>query len=180
MNNDDGPPPLEDRYSSAVRSKNLRSVERTSFSDSDVVGAVGMAARERPLAMALLRLFVGDNRSADEVLKILEDMAVGKAFRLDVEITRPEAYDLCAAVLAWHRDGVCRKCNGLGLLKMPNAPTLSTHRCRACRGVGRMPFDRQFSMERLMLARWVSAEIDREQAYAGPLAMKRLASLMDL
>ena len=144
----------------------------------DVVGAVGLAGKRAPLATALLRLFVGDNRAARDIVHIMAGMLVGKAYRLGHEIARVQAEDMARAVLAWHRDGRCKHCDGHGLLKLEGAPGLSDQQCGRCRGTGRIIFDRQFPMDRLELARWMAAEVDREQQIAGVEAMRCLAQRM--
>ena len=94
------------RYASAVRSNNLRSAAATTYSDSDVLGAVGLASKRHPLAMALARLFCGDNHAARELVVILSELAWGKAAVLRIDLKRTQADDIARAVLAWHRDGV--------------------------------------------------------------------------
>ena len=176
-----------DRYASAKRSSNLRSKADTTQSDSDVLGAAGLAAKRQPLAMALLSLFVGDNRAAKQVVLLMADMLVGKAWHWEkVSLERVEAEDMARKVLAWHRDGVCRVCGGHGFqLQSGGKPgqgrdTLSDRHCTACRGTGRIPFDGAFSMERTPLARWLLSEVERETAKAGPAAMQALAPRLDL
>lgn len=146
---------------------------------TDVVGAVGFAGKQHKLAMALLRLFVGDDRAARDIVQTLAGMAVGKAYRIGRELARVEAEDMARAVLAWHRDSRCKPCGGLGLLKMPGTPHLSGNACSHCRGTGRIPFDNQFAMDRLELARWLASEIEREQAIAGREAMRKLNAQID-
>lgn len=156
---------IEQSYAQAVAIGVLR----------DVVGAVGLAGRRAPLATALLRLFVGDNRAARDIVHIMAGMLVGKAYRLGHEIARVQAEDMARAVLAWHRDGRCKHCDGHGFLKLEGAPGLSDERCPHCRGTGRLLFDRQFPMDRLELARWMAAEVEREQTIAGVAAMRYLS-----
>ena len=46
---------ITDRYASAVRSSNLRSKADTNMSDSDVIGAAGLAAApEQPISVAFV------------------------------------------------------------------------------------------------------------------------------
>lgn len=142
---------------------------------TSVVGAVGFAGKRAPLAAALLRLFVGDNGSARDIVHIMAGMLVGKAYRLGHEIARVQAEDMARAVLAWHRDGTCKHCGGHGFLKLDGAPGLSDQQCQHCRGSGRIIFDREFAMDRLELARWLAAEVEREQQIAGVEAMRCLA-----
>ena len=177
---------FSDRYSSASHSGNLKS-DANRETDVDIIGAAGIAAKRSPLAMALLRLFVGDDREAEAIAAVLENMLVGKAFRLGIEITRPEARDIGKAVLAWHREGVCKPCGGHGFdvqkgsAKVGQArAVLSSTNCKFCKGTGRILFDRQFPITRLELARWLLVEIEREQAVAGPAAMAALAPKLEL
>lgn len=164
-----------DRYAGAVFSGNLKSDPDTAMSDVDVIGAAGIAAKRSPLALALLRLFVGDNHAGEELVTLLENMVVGKAYRLTVTITRPEARDVGKAVLGWHREGTCKTCHGHGFNILAGTTTIGDETCPKCRGEGKIPFDREFPVERRELARWLLAEMEREQAIAGPAAMAALA-----
>ena len=178
---------FEDHYARAVHSGDMRSRPETTFSDSDVCGAAGLASRRRPLAMALLRLFMADNGGAAEVVALLAGMAVSKAYHAGGDqLGATEAQDIARAVLAWHRDGVCRACGGHGFELAGNAElgegraALGDTACRACSGTRKVPFERQFRAEQVWLAQWLRAEIEREQAFAGTEAMRSLGSLMDL
>jgi hypothetical protein len=173
-------PTIEESYGSAIRSSNLRSVERTSRSASDILGAAGFASRMNPLAIALLRVFVGDGRASAEVVDILVSSLTGKAYRMGVEIGPVETRDMACAVLAWHRDGTCKPCGGLGYIKIDGSPSLSEHRCVVCHGTGRMPFEAQFREDWRDLARWILTEIEREQAIVGPAAMRALAPRLEI
>lgn len=168
-----------DRYSTAIRSSNLGSKPETTQSDSDVLGAAGLAAKRSPLAIALLRLFCGDNHASQSIVGIMADKAVGKAYRMGNKCSRVEAWDISAAVLAWHRDGACKVCGGHGVKLIPGTTTLSGDKCTACKE-GKIRFDQQFPMQRLELARWLAAELDREQAIAGADAMRALAPKLTL
>ena len=169
-----------ERYASAIRSSNLLSEERTTYSDSDVIGAAGFAAHSHPLAMALQRLFAGDDRAAKAIVEILSQMVWAKAHATRARLKRSEADDLARAVLAWYREGVCRPCGGHGYAIIPGTLTIGEHECRECHGVGRIDFDAQFIDSRMVLARWLLAEVDREQGRAGPAAMAALAPRLEL
>jgi hypothetical protein len=171
---------IVDRYSTAVHSSNLGSKPETTASDSDVLGAAGLAARRVPLGVALMRLLAGDNHASADVVRILADKAVGKAYRMGNECGRSEAEDLGRAVLAWYRHGTCARCGGHGVLLIPGTTTLGDTACPACRGDGRIRLDRQVPLIRLELARWLVAEVERELAFAGPAAMRALARTLDL
>lgn len=174
-----------DRYAGAVRSGNLRNssniaVDQDTYSDTDVLGAVGLAAKREPLAMALARLFCGDNHAAEQIVVILASMAWGKAAALRTPLKRTQAVDMARAVLAWHRDGVCKACNGHGFDLIAGAPAISGHECSACRGSGKILFERQFAPPLRYLATWLLAEVEREQGRAGPAALAKLADRLAL
>ena len=171
---------IMNRYASAVHSSNLCSNANTTFSDSDVLGAAGLAAKCNELGIALMRLFSGDNHASRDIVHILSIKAVGKAYKMGTEICHVEAGDLARSVLAWHRDGTCKPCSGHGQKIIPGTTTIGDDRCPACRGSGRLLFDIHFSAGRRGLAQWLVAEMEREMAIAGPEAMKRLVPRLDL
>jgi len=169
---------ITDRYATAIRSSNLKSEERTQCSDSDVVGAMGLASKRHPLAAALTRLFLGDNGAALACVATLADMLGGR--KISRDLGRVQAEDIARAVLAWHRDGVCTDCGGHGYERVPGTPALSTNPCKTCGGVGRIPFDQQFRARDREHARWLLAEIQSTQAQAGAEAMRKLAPRLEL
>lgn len=183
---------IVDRYSGAVNSSNLKSKPDTNCSDSDVLGAAGFASkpvrtvagvevRGSPLGIALMRLFAGDNTAAADLVRVMSRALVGKAWHWEkTALPEVEAEDMARAVLAWYRDGVCKVCGGHGKEKLVGAPGLSDRDCQACKGSGKVPFDKAFVIERRALARWMLAEVEREQTIAGPAAMAALAPRMEL
>lgn len=170
---------ITDRYATAIRSSNLAVDERTTYSDTDVLGAYGLASRKYPLAGALERLFMGGNGAAAEVVELLTEMAWKKARGLGVKLNKVEAADMARACLAWHRDGTCKSCGGHGVLVIPGTLTLGSNECKACKGTTKRPFEISFPVARRELARWLVAEIGREQSRAGPEALKKIAPRLD-
>lgn len=170
---------FDDRYSTAVRASNLKSDARTTHAPSDVIAAAGMAGKTEALSMALLRLFVGDNRASVEIVAIMSERAWGKAQAIGVKLKRHQAEDMARMVLAWHRDGVCKACHGHGYELIDGAPSLSGQQCKACRGTGKVLFAPQFRRDHVEVAEWLCAEIERESGRAAPLAMRALADQMD-
>ncbi len=166
-----------ERYSSAVNSGSLAVDARTTWSDSDVLGAAGLAARHVPLGLALQRLFA--DGKPEPVASMLADMAFRRARTLRVKLSQVQAADLARAVLGWYRHGTCKPCGGTGYKVIPGTPALGDQ-CPHCAGTGRMAFDRQFPEDKRELARWLSVEIDRSQAEAGRAAMAKLAPRLEL
>jgi len=167
-----------ERYASAVRSTNLKVDERTTRSDSDVLGAMGLAAREFPLAVALQRLFLGDSTAARELVEILADDAWRQARAMKIKLNRVQAYDLAHGCVAWHRNPTCDHCGGHGATVIPGSTTLGV-RCKPCKGTGRTSLSRLFK-EHAEIADWLVAHMEKHQAMAGPEAMKQIAGYLDL
>jgi hypothetical protein len=166
-----------ERYSSAVNSDNLSVNPDTKWSDTDVLGAMGLAGVREPLGAALTRLFA-DGKPEPAIL-ILSEMAFKRARTHRVKMSQVQATDLSMAVLGWYRHGSCQPCGGTGYLTIPGTP-VQGDQCKACRGGGRLDFDGQFGLEVRELARWLSSEIDRAQIAAGRAAMAMLAPRLDL
>lgn len=171
---------IQDRYATAVRSSCLTVDARTTYSDTDVLGAMGLASKQSPLAAMLLRLFTGDNTASREIVGVLEQMAWRKARGLRVKLTLQQARHMAQTCLHWHRDNVCKNCGGHGKMKIPNTNVVGNAICKECRGTGRVSFDKQFRHEWRELAAWLVAEMETEQAQAGPAAMRQLASYLDM
>jgi hypothetical protein len=189
---------IRNRYASAVNARSLVVDERTTMSDSDVLGAMGLADRRltegfvrtgpgegyptkpAPLAVPLERLFAGDNKAARDIVGLLANMAFQHSFKMRVKIAPSESFDMARMCLAWYRDGRCRPCGGHGYKIIPGTVTLGVDTCDHCRGVGKIPFEEQFPDAHQMLARWVMAEMERASGRAGEAAMKALAPRLDL
>ncbi len=181
---------IADRYARAVRAPSLKSSAESmpdgadpvkTAASVDLLGAAGLAGKRRPLAMALMRLFSGDNTAARDIVVLLAAMVISKAWENGEQVViQVEAEDVARMVLAWHRDGVCRPCHGHGYELIEGAPSLSGNACKACRGTRKVPFESQFTMERAWLAQWLRARIEREQGFAGAAAMAALAPRLEL
>lgn len=172
---------FEDRYASAMRSSNLRSEEKTLHSSADILGAAGKASKDYPLALSLLRLFNGDNGAVAKIVELMTEKAITKAYRTTRAEIGPVAASLIARmVLDWYRDSACKPCGGHGFKRMKGAPALSDQPCQVCTGTGKRDFETMFPPNRLELAKWLAAELERETALAGPAAMAALAPRLDL
>ena len=166
-----------DRYATAIRSSNLGSKPETLSSDSDVIGAAGLAAKRSPLAIDLQRLLGGDNHMAPRIVEMLAAMAWDRARRDGVKMRRTQAEDVAQKVLDWWRDGRCRHCNGHGFKLIFGTPALSSDACPYCQ-FGKVHFNRLFSMEFQGVADWLCSQIERDAGMAGPAVMKALAESM--
>jgi len=170
---------ITERYNTAVHARSLKVDPTTRMSDSDVLGAYGLAAKREPLAVALERLFAGDGRAAREIVDHLAQAVFDYSFEVKVKISRVAAADMAKACLAWHRDGTCRPCGGHGYHMIPGAPMLSEKACQVCAGSGKVILEMQFPAKHEVLVRWMAAELARESGRAGPEAMRKLAEKME-
>lgn len=189
---------IRERYRSAVQSHCLTVDERTVFSDTDVLGAMGLADRNlargyetdargratrtftpAPLAVPLERLFAGDSRAAGVIVEILAGMAAHEARRQSVRITDAQATDISRAVLAWHRSGTCQPCGGRGKPIIKDTPVESARDCDHCAGTGKIPFETNFRHEWKPIARWLRDRVEIESGRAAPAAMRKIRAAMD-
>jgi hypothetical protein len=168
---------ITERYAQAVNSDNLTVDERTTWADTDVLGAAGLAGKHHSLGIALTRLFADGKPEA--VIAELSGMAFRRARTMRVKLSVLGSMDLSKAVLGWHRFGTCQPCGGTGYSVIKNTP-IQGDECPHCMAGGKIPFDPLFPLEVRELARWLSAEIDRSQAAAGSAAMAMLAPRMEL
>ena len=165
-----------DRYNTAIHAKSLKSHADTTWSDTDVLGAAGLAARHEPLGIELARMLSGGGASG--VLSILAIDAYERGFRTKQRITAVQARDIAKAVIAWYRFGTCQPCGGTGFKRIKDTPSLGDE-CTHCKGTGRIPFDKQFQVEHREIAQWLHDQIGKTQARAGQLAMQKIAPLLD-
>lgn len=173
---------IQDRYASAIRSSNLQTDERTTYSDTDVLGAFGLAgkAEELELPIQLQRLFLGDNGAAAEVVRILAEKVRTRAAMLRLKMAETQAVDMARACLAWHRNAACRSCGGHGYLVIDGTKTLGDQECKVCKGTGKRPFEREFHQSFRELAGWLVSEMERDQSRAGGAAMAKIAPKLEL
>lgn len=161
-----------DRYAQAINSTNLISKERTLHSDSDILGAYGFAAKSDPLAAALERCIAGDPNAATKAASLLAGYAWCRGRKIN--LSRIDALKIARACLAWHKNGVCKVCNGRGKIVIPDTPVLSSIECGSCLGQGKIPFDRQFDDKTIDIAKYLSNLIERRLNSASYMAVKKL------
>ena len=137
---------ITQRYASAVNSSNLKSKPETTYSDTDVLGAHGIASRYVPLGVALQRLFVGGKPR--ECVSVMTAMVTARAAAYRHKIAPTTATEISQKVLAWYRFGTCTDCGGTCKeVKFEPKPHLSDEDCQACHGTGKRPFDNAFHPE---------------------------------
>lgn len=165
-------PSISERYSTARQTSDLTVSPLTSMAPADVLGAVGMAAKDKEIEVAILLMEVtyqGRSQSRNKLADILGNQLnarMAKDRRL-----KGNAWVIAKEVLAWHLDGVCKPCGGLGYEKIPGTPTLSDRLCPVCEGNKRvaLPHDS-------LAHTWLANHVERLTAIAGGEVMKRLAS----
>lgn len=172
---------IVERYAAAVNRGDLSSDARSTFAGADVCGAFGLASRKYRLAAALARMFVGGDKEAREVSRMMTRMLVSKAYQWGQPIGEAGADIMAGLVLHWHRDSACKVCGGHGFKLLFDAElgdgrgVVSDSPCPACGGSGKRPFEAMFPIERVPLANWLRGKVERETALAGPAAMRKLA-----
>lgn len=180
---------IQERFSTAVNSSNLKSRPETTMSDSDVIGAYGIADRrlsegvdqfsKHPLAVPLERLFAGDNTAAGVIVQILGGIIRSKAKSLRIDMTVVQASDMARAIVGWFRKPACQACGGHGFKIIHNTTTLGDSKCRPCDGTGKVPLERLFRLEQRELVRWAIAKMELESGMAGPAALRALVPMLD-
>ena len=167
-----------ERYNTAIHASSLKPDANTTYADLDVIGAAGMAARYEPMGIALARMLGGGGQG--DVIAVMADAAFIRSHGIKGgRLTRLQATDIAKAVLAWFRDGRCDPCGGTGCRIIPGTPSLGDD-CPVCKGAGKLPFEVQFRQEWRETARWLSSEVERSQANAGKIAMRKIAPTLDL
>lgn len=166
-----------ERYNTAIHASNLKPDNNTIHADLDVIGAAGLAARYEPMGIALARMLGGGGQG--DVVAVMAEAAFKRARTLGVKASRVQAEDISKAVLAWFRDGRCNPCGGTAFKIIPGTPSLGDS-CPVCKGSGKLLFEKQFRQDWRELACWLKGEVERSQANAGILAMKKIAPSLDL
>ena len=178
------------RYASAIHSSNLKSKAETYSGDVEILGAFGIADRRlssgvdhytrHPLAVPLQRLFNGNGAVAGEIIRILAGMIYGKSIRLKVDMTDGQSRDMAKVILGWFRSPRCRVCGGHGFKIIRNTTTVGDTRCRPCNATGTIQLELLFPEKYRELVRYAIARMELEAGMAAPVAMKALASKMEL
>lgn len=145
MLNDDAPPTVEENYTRATQSSNLR-CEADRRTDVDCLIASGMTPGI--LGSALMRLHSEFDGSSEKQARTSTDaillMAKLKSLPRVMEALENWATlrgleapkKLAQAVVAHWLDSTCKPCHGRGHEVIPGTPSLG-RKCKACHGSGR-------------------------------------------
>lgn len=171
---------LLNRYATAIHSDDLTSSPKTKWSDSDVLGAAGFAAKAHPLSAALYRVILGDNRAVEDAVRLLSGSAISAMwYRRKLRVSQEKARHGAMIVIAWYRNNTCRPCDGTGYAKERDAP-VRINICSSCNGTGKTRLDTLVPDSMAEIVDWMAAEVDRRQHEFGPAAMASLANKLDL
>lgn len=172
MNHTDTATTVEERYTTAITTSNLR-VEADKGGSADVIIAVGWSASR--IGAALMRLHTeydsaaippGQVSNTDRALlqcKLKSLPAVLEQVTLQAEkwgIDRPAKVAL--AVIAFWLDKHCVKCGGHRFERVPGTPALSARHCKACRGSGEMQIP--YGSHGVRIERMLDEAVERAQA----------------
>jgi hypothetical protein len=160
---------IQEKYTRARNTSNLKSAPRTRFSSADVLGAVGMASQERDHNTAMMLwevLFRGKTQSKMALVDVLSKDLLMMMRRNKI---KGEPRRITMEVVAWYLHGTCKPCGGLGMEKMPNAPALSGRLCKACHGTKRVPLPRSEGHD------WLVDRMGKLSAIAGGKVMRKIA-----
>ena len=163
---------IQERYSVARNTSNMKSSERTTFSASDVIAAAGLTGQQHETAMLLwevtfrgktsAKLALVDRLERDLTMHMLKTGRVGEPRKVSM------------AVLAWWLHGTCQPCGGRGYETNLGTPTLSDKVCRHCGGSGKVPIPQDAAFT------WLVDRLQRFTAHAGGQVMHKLADDMEL
>lgn len=162
---------VAERFTTAIMSTNLTSDPRTDYSDSDVIGAYGLLAKDNPLGVALARLMAGGKSASAK--EALVDLAIFKSGKDGRRVSAEYAGLIVDEVLAWYFFGTCQVCQGHGHPVLPGTKTLSDEVCPHCVN-GRVDLLHAIPKKRHDLALWLSSQIDASVGGVGGQAMRKL------
>lgn len=163
---------MQERYEIARNSSNLKSLERTTFSDSDVLAAAGMAAQQNE--DALLLWSVAFQGHSAEKHKLVAKLAEKLEKHMDRFRLAGNPVLIAMECVAWTLHGTCQPCEGRGYKHIPDTPSLSDELCDHCKGTGKV------ELPHTEAHTWLHNYIDILTAVAGGHIMAKLAGEMEL
>jgi hypothetical protein len=165
---DDEQTTMVERYMVATTTSNLKVVERTTLSATDILAAAGMAGRKHGLATQLWMLNHSPTpalikRVKPKLMARLDDYMQYK--KLKGRVSR-----ITEQVMVWHIDNVCPECDGQMRERIGGTPHLSDTPCPACNGSGH----RELHTENDQAALWLADEIKALSSSAETAIRRRI------
>jgi hypothetical protein len=163
---------IQERYSVARNTNNLKSAERTTFSASDVIAAAGMTAQQHETAMLLWEVtFRGKTSAKMALIELLAGQLTPYMLKSRL---KGDPRSIARETLAWWLHGTCQPCGGRGYQLILGTPMLSDKHCKHCEGSGKVALPRGEAYT------WLFDRLSKLTAMAGGEVMKKLAHDMDL
>lgn len=166
-------PQIQERYSTATMSSDLRDDEHHHV--TDVLAAVALSSE---LGSLLFRVKYADEKSSYPQLRL--EWIKKVTFKADYRHWPTNINPSHVAILTldhWLND-VCGSCNGLGYEKHESAPTLTDKACKVCDGTGHKNFNPSPIIAKYALD--VLDELHQLSETAGGMAIKKLRKQCDL
>lgn len=125
-------PGIEETYSGAIHSSNLRMEVREDSPNGAACVLIAVGWSPSRLGAALMRLHSSASR---EGVEQVHSLIAGQAAHWGIE--RPHA--VAGSVLAWWLVHNCKACGGVRFELIKDTPMLSSRHCKACKGTGETP-----------------------------------------
>lgn len=163
---------IQERYETARNSSNLKSDLKTSFSDSDVLVAAGMAAHKNGDALLLWEVaFQGRTQSKIKLVDLLANRLTRHMLKYN---WKGDPKTVAMECVAWVLHGTCQYCSGRGYKRIKDTPSLSDDLCNHCEGTGKVALPRSEAHS------WLHQYMQILTASAAGHIMDKLASDMNL
>jgi len=161
---------INERYSVARNTSNLKSVPKTTFSASDVLGAAGMARQVREDTAAMILWEVNFKGKAQAKMELVDILSKQLAFHMLRNRSQGDSRKIAIEVVSWWLYGTCKPCGGLGYEQISGAPTLSARVCKSCRGTKKVPLPRTPAHD------WLHDRLSLLQSIAGGRVMRKISA----
>lgn len=177
---------MAQKYARATMSSNLKSDEY--HFDTDKLAAVALIGRVdvngspdalRRIGTLMFRVKYSNDASSYarlllEWTEVVTGKAVGRSWPKDISPKK-----IARLSLEYWQNDVCETCSGRGALPVRHVPSvLSDDACPACNGTAKRPIQAKHNL--IQYVTDMVECIEEMTRYAGSLAMRRLASDMDL
>lgn len=161
---------IQERYSTARNTSNLKVDAKTSLAPADILGAAGMAAQASPEALMLWEVtFKGKTSAKLALIEMLEKRLTAQMLK---ERWKGDPRKISMEVMAWTLHGTCQPCGGRRYEIIGGTPALSDRLCRHCQGTGKVKLPRSEAHS------WLSNYIDKLISQAAGKVMQKLATDM--